>query len=783
MKLIINLLILLLSVNYVAKAQIQSSSQLTPQLQNFYNLDVHHIALNRIYDSNSPAITEITIPTQFLDTIWDGLAAVHNAYPLTARDSVFDIYCMHHWGYAANNVNHTIYIKADQPTGWASAWTSGQTLTGYGSVDFLLTTYGFTLSGYLSSINVAEFTTTQNLNLEAFCSHMENITGIDYSEIVPVYGDGNTISYNKIGDNQYFTFDLAFGDCYAGCIYHRKWKYKVNYLTKIVEYLGMTNSPPLNGYPLPNPSNCNLTGNPSYSYQAIDHCGDSVFFNNTWYHNSEIFNDTLTNSMGDDSIVFNSILVNPAYLTINEFNLCEGDSLFFNGVTYHNSVFESDTFSTQMGCDSTFNVTINFHPPDLTYDTVSVCTGDTYLFHNQSLSSPGDYSATFQSVYGCDSLVNLHLIYNSLSTVYDTTQFCSGTNYQFGNQQLVSAGDYSNNFTSMYSCDSLVYLHLIELSTSTSHLSAQICDNESYLFYGQSLSTSGDYYQYYTATNGCDSIIHLNLIAHETFDQQITTNICHGQFFEFNGQLLDSSGTYTHATQSVTACDSIVTLNLQVNPPFNIIDSAEICEGEIYVMGNTSYVLPGNYSDSLLTNLGCDSIVQLSLTVHPIPEIEINPSIFDSLNIDSGLVELPDVLPVGGQFSGIGLSGNYFDPQTTGTGQHWIYYNYQDPITGCSNQDSILFLVLDQIAINEISISNGIVVYPNPSKGMVYISSKDQLNHDYTIRIYNILGSELLQTKAKKNTVEIDMSSFHKGCYFFQIQKGDDITLRRVSLL
>jgi hypothetical protein len=44
----------------------------------------------------------------------------------------------------------------------------------------------------------------------------------------------------------------------------------------------------------------------------------------------------------------------------------------------------------------------------------SICSGSTYAFNGQNLSTAGTYKDTFQNVYGCDSVVTLNLTINSL---------------------------------------------------------------------------------------------------------------------------------------------------------------------------------------------------------------------------------------------------------------------------------------------------------------------------------------------------------------------------------
>jgi hypothetical protein len=52
-------------------------------------------------------------------------------------------------------------------------------------------------------------------------------------------------------------------------------------------------------------------------------------------------------------------------------------------------------------------------PSNYTY-AASICSGSTFAFNGQNLSTAGTYKDTFQNVYGCDSVVTLNLTVNSL---------------------------------------------------------------------------------------------------------------------------------------------------------------------------------------------------------------------------------------------------------------------------------------------------------------------------------------------------------------------------------
>ena len=62
--------------------------------------------------------------------------------------------------------------------------------------------------------------------------------------------------------------------------------------------------------------------------------------------------------------------------------------------------------------------------------------------------------------------------------------------------------------------------------------------------------------------NNCDSTIILNLNILESSSAQISDTFSFGGNYDFNGILLDSSGTYVQIITNSVCCDSIITLAL-----------------------------------------------------------------------------------------------------------------------------------------------------------------------------------------------------------------------------
>src|SRR5690606_35615272 len=178
-------------------------------------------------------------------------------------------------------------------------------------------------------------------------------------------------------------------------------------------------------------------------------------------------------------------------------------------------------------------------------------------------------------------------------------------------------GNYSEVLTTTTGCDSIVNLDLTVNPTFAVNLVETICEGESVSVGGNVYTTSGNYSETVTTATGYDSIINLDLIVNPTFVVNLVETICEGESVSLGGNVYNSSGNYSETLTTASGCDSIVNLELTVNPTFVVNLVETICEGESVSLGGNVYNTTGNYSETLTTTTGCDSIVSLNLTVNP----------------------------------------------------------------------------------------------------------------------------------------------------------------------
>jgi len=92
-----------------------------------------------------------------------------------------------------------------------------------------------------------------------------------------------------------------------------------------------------------------------------------------------------------------------------------------------------------------------------------------------------------------------------------------------------------------------------------------------------------------------------------------------------------------------------------------------------------------------------------------------------------------------------------------------------------------IILTLGDVSINDLTINNSLVLYPNPTTGKVSLSGID-VNRITSIHVFSILGEKLMETKPTSDKT-IDLTSLNSGYYFILIGTKDASTIHRIEIL
>ncbi|MBU3714140.1 MAG: gliding motility-associated C-terminal domain-containing protein, partial [Ferruginibacter sp.] len=281
------------------------------------------------------------------------------------------------------------------------------------------------------------------------------------------------------------------------------------------------------------------------------------------------------------------------------------------------------------------------------------------------------YTLVGGSVNGCDSIVTLDLTIKSAATGTDRIESCVPITWIDGN--IYSTSNNTATYTlvggSVNGCDSIVTLDLTINSAVSSTTNVAICKYQlPYLWNGQSINTAGTFTETLIASNGCDSIATLNLTISPTKRGTESIDICSKQLpYSWNGQLITAAGNHTANLLSTDGCDSIVSLTLKVKPNSASMTDALVCASQLpYSWNGNNYTNGGSYKVTLTNYVGCDSIATLNLIVTPLPNagedgrLTICESDINSIN----LFDIITGEDPGGIWERTSGSGGKFNPAT-----------------------------------------------------------------------------------------------------------------------
>lgn len=174
--------------------------------------------------------------------------------------------------------------------------------------------------------------------------------------------------------------------------------------------------------------------------------------------------------------------------------------------------------------------------------------------------------------------------------------------------------------------------------------------------------------------------------------------------------------------------------------------------------GTNTYTLTGTDVN------GCQLTDQVTITVNTNPTVS-----FGSLGqvcTYNPAFTITGGSPVGGTYSGTGVSSGNFDPSVSGAGSFPIVYSFSD-VNGCSGTAQSTIVVDPCLSVAENAQWN-MSIYPNPSIGKIEIASDVPYTNLKMVDAQGklIFDFEIDQFEAVKI---IDLSSYANGHYTLQV--------------
>lgn len=452
------------------------------------------------------------------------------------------------------------------------------------------------------------------------------------------------------------------------------------------------------------------------------------------------------------------------------------------------------------GCSSTVSKVVNVESAPEVYISgeLSICHGQSttltasdaasYAWSTGATSKAitvsafGNYTVTATSVNGCHGQASVTIVDKPLPefTVHGVSTLCDNTtaemsvednNTNGGNTYAWSTGStdtvitisagglYTVTATNSYGCElsSSIFVSQLDapilsimgvnaLCQGDSTMLMAITDAQHYLWSTgdtlQAVTVVPDNTPYsvtVTGENGCTSLAERQITSLPTYDQTFTASICEHESYSgygFDIPVMDTAGvyTFTRALQTVNGCDSIVNLELTVNalPRLDTINGPQ----NITQYGN-SYFSVNNpeFVDNYEWRV---SNPHWTLSNATYPNVTLNVS-------------------------------------TNGSG-----VLYARGINGCGYTDISLEIYCN-VGIEDHLTQTMVKLYPNPVHQSLYIDM-DESAEVTKVALFNEAGRLVYQTDCNNTHIEIDCTRFANGHYTVQFldKQGRRVESRKI---
>ncbi|MBL1280293.1 MAG: lamin tail domain-containing protein [Fluviicola sp.] len=220
------------------------------------------------------------------------------------------------------------------------------------------------------------------------------------------------------------------------------------------------------------------------------------------------------------------------------------------------------------------------------------------------------------------------------NTFGSTTQISCGPYTGPSGTIFTTTGLFTDTIPNAAFCDSIIAIDLTVNPIYTVAATDSACTGVSYTFGTQTLTVSGPYTELFTSISGCDSTVNLDMTFLTAYTTNVSASICSGESYVLGTQTLTASGPYTELFMAVGGCDSTVNLTLTVIPNSTATVSPIVCNSYTSPSGNI-WTMSNTYLDTIQNAAGCDSVITINLTVNMPTSSSISQSACDSYTMNT----------------------------------------------------------------------------------------------------------------------------------------------------
>ncbi|REK32193.1 MAG: T9SS C-terminal target domain-containing protein, partial [Bacteroidetes bacterium] len=376
----------------------------------------------------------------------------------------------------------------------------------------------------------------------------------------------------------------------------------------------------------------NLTINSSSSSSMnVTACNSYTWsLNNQTYTQSGTYTHLGTNSFGCPHLTTLHLTINPNTSSSETVVACRDYTWPVNNIKYFNSGVYTHVGTNQFGCSHTYTLNLTIHPNTQSSQTIVACDSYTWPVNGVTYTTNGTRTHQGTNANGCVHIYILNLTIKASSSSSQTVTACDSYVWSLNGQTYTQSGVYTHMTTNANGCPHTNTLNLTINYSSSSSMSATVCDNYLWAVNDQTYNQSGTYIHMSTNASGCSHTSTLILIVNSSSNSSISATACDSYVWSENGQTYTQSGTYTHVSTNAAGCPHTATLILTINNSTSSSVSATACDSYVWSENGQTYTQSGTYTHVSTNASGCPHTATLILTINNSSSSSVSATACDS---------------------------------------------------------------------------------------------------------------------------------------------------------
>jgi len=304
------------------------------------------------------------------------------------------------------------------------------------------------------------------------------------------------------------------------------------------------------------------------------------------------------------------------------------------------------------------------------------------------------------------------------------------------------------------------------LCSTTSTISPVVCSSYTSPSGNYTWTASGSYLDTIPNFASCDSVISINLTVQPSITGSQSLTVCAGGSVTVGAAIHSTTGIFADVLTAANGCDSTVTTNLTVEPAITGTQSLSVCAGGSVTVGTVTHTTSGIFTDVLTAADGCDSTVTTNLTVEPVINVTVTTT--SSVLTVNQLGATYQWLDCNNSNQAITGAVNQFYIASAGGS-----YAVEITVGNCVDTSACATVV----SVDELN-GNAFAVYPNPSTGLFTMN----LVNVSKVEITNTLGQLVFEKQLNVGKQEIDLTDVVEGIYFVKVISGKQQGIKRIVI-